>query len=113
MAAASCFGSRTPTWSARPPRPSSRFSTALEWAGLDHDEGPFYQTKRFDRYQEVIEEMLASGTAYRCYCSKEELEQMRAQQIARGEKPRYDGRWRERTDSRARRHTRWCDSRIP
>jgi glutamyl-tRNA synthetase len=67
----------------------------LEWAGLDHDEGPFFQTKRFDRYKDVIEELLASGKAYRCYCSKEELEQMRAQQIARGEKPRYDGRWRE------------------
>jgi glutamyl-tRNA synthetase len=71
----------------------------LEWAGLVHDEGPFYQTKRFDRYKEVIDEMLASGTAYHCYCSKEELEQMRAEQTARGEKPRYDGRWRERTDS--------------
>jgi glutamyl-tRNA synthetase len=71
----------------------------LEWAGLDHDEGPFFQTKRFDRYKEVIEELLAEGKAYRCYCSREELEQMRAQQIARGEKPRYDGRWRERTDA--------------
>src|SRR5271169_615530 len=71
----------------------------LEWAGLIHDEGPFYQTKRFERYKEVIEEMLASGTAYLCYCSKEKLEQMRAEQTARGEKPRYDGRWRERTDS--------------
>jgi len=71
----------------------------LEWAGLDHDEGPFYQTKRFARYKDVIEELLAGGKAYRCYCSKEELEQMRAQQIARGEKPRYDGRWRERSDS--------------
>jgi glutamyl-tRNA synthetase len=71
----------------------------LEWGGLDHDEGPFYQTKRFDRYKEVIEELLATGKAYRCYCSKDELEQMRAQQLARGEKPRYDGRWRERNDS--------------
>jgi len=71
----------------------------LEWAELIQDEGPFYQTKRFDRYKEVIEGLLAEGKAYRCYCSKEELEQMRAQQIARGEKPRYDGRWRERTDS--------------
>jgi glutamyl-tRNA synthetase len=71
----------------------------LEWAGLDYDEGPFFQTKRFERYREVIEELLAEGKAYRCYCSKAELEQMRAQQIARGEKPRYDGRWRERTDS--------------
>jgi glutamyl-tRNA synthetase len=72
----------------------------LEWAGLIHDEGPFYQTKRFDRYKEVIEEMLARGTAYRCYCTKQELEQMRAQQIARGEKPRYDGYWRDRAGSR-------------
>jgi glutamyl-tRNA synthetase len=72
----------------------------LEWAGLDHDEGPFYQTKRFDRYKEVIEELLAKGQAYRCYCTKEELEQMRAEQIARKEKPRYDGRWRDRSDSR-------------
>src|SRR5580698_267120 len=72
----------------------------MEWAALDHDEGPFYQTKRFDRYKEVIEEMLASGHAYRCYCTKEELAQLRADQTARGEKPRYDGRWRDRADSR-------------
>jgi glutamyl-tRNA synthetase len=71
----------------------------LDWAGLDYNEGPFFQTKRFDRYKDVIEELLASGKAYRCYCSREELEHMRAQQTARGEKPRYDGRWRERTDS--------------
>src|ERR1700674_4188330 len=71
----------------------------LERAGLDYEEGPFFPTQRFDRYKEVIEEWLAEGNAYRCYCSREELEQMRAQQIARGEKPRYDGRWRERTDS--------------
>jgi glutamyl-tRNA synthetase len=71
----------------------------LEWAGLDHDEGPFYQTRRFDRYREVIEQMLAQGSAYRCYCTKAELEQMRAEQAARGEKPRYDGRWRDRSDS--------------
>jgi glutamyl-tRNA synthetase len=71
----------------------------LEWAGLDHDEGPFFQTKRFDRYREVIDELLAQGHAYRCYCTKAELEQMRAEQTARGEKPRYDGRWRDRTDS--------------
>ena len=72
----------------------------LEWAGLKHDEGPFFQTKRFDRYQEVIDQLLAQGAAYRCYCTKEELEQLRAEQTARGEKPRYDGRWRDRTDSR-------------
>jgi glutamyl-tRNA synthetase len=72
----------------------------MEWAGLVQDEGPFFQTRRFDRYKEVIEELLASGHAYRCYCTKEELEQMRAAQTARGEKPRYDGRWRERSDAR-------------
>src|ERR1700677_3184587 len=71
----------------------------MEWAGLDPDEGPFFQTKRFGRYKEVIEELLASGKAYRCYCSKEELEHAGAQQGSRGEKPRYAGRWRERTDS--------------
>ena len=71
----------------------------MEWAGLDPDEGPFYQTKRFGRYKDAIDELLAGGKAYRCYCSKEELEELRAQQIARGEKPRYDGRWRERSDS--------------
>ncbi len=73
----------------------------MEWAGLDHDAGPFYQTKRFDRYKEVIEQLLAQGHAYRCYCTKEELDQMRAGQMKQGEKPRYDGRWRERTDVRA------------
>jgi glutamyl-tRNA synthetase len=73
----------------------------MEWAGLAHDEGPFYQTKRFDRYKQVIEELLASGNAYRCYCTKEELAQLRTEQTARGEKPRYDGRWRDRSDSRA------------
>ena len=72
----------------------------LEWAGLNHDAGPFYQTKRFGRYKEVIEELLAAGKAYRCYCTKEELEAMRAAQIAGGLKPRYDGRWRDRSDAR-------------
>src|ERR1700676_4470739 len=71
----------------------------LEWAGLGHDEGPFFQTKRFDLYKEVLGFLLGQGSSYRCYCTKEELEQMRAEQIARGEKPRYDGRWRDRTDS--------------
>jgi glutamyl-tRNA synthetase len=81
------------------PEAIQQILNGLEWAGLVQDEGPFFQTKRFDRYKDVIDELLAGGKAYRCYSSKEELEQMRAQQIARGEKPRYDGRWRERTDS--------------
>ncbi len=68
----------------------------MEWLGLDWDEGPFFQTRRFDRYAEVIAGMLAAGTAYRCWCSREDLEAMRAQALARGEKPRYDGRCRHR-----------------
>jgi glutamyl-tRNA synthetase len=72
----------------------------MKWLGLGHDEGPYYQTQRFDRYKEVIAQMLAAGTAYRCYCTREELEEMRAQQMARKEKPRYTGVWRDRTDAR-------------
>jgi glutamyl-tRNA synthetase len=71
---------------------------SMDWLGLNYDEGPFYQTKRFDRYREVIQQMLAAGTAYRCYCSKEKLEAMRAEQMARKEKPRYNGCCRDRTD---------------
>jgi glutamyl-tRNA synthetase len=66
----------------------------MQWLGLDHDQGPFYQTQRFDRYKEVIADMIKAGTAYHCYCSKEELDAMRADQQARKEKPRYDGRCR-------------------
>jgi glutamyl-tRNA synthetase len=72
----------------------------MDWLGLKPDEGPFFQTQRMDRYAQVIEQMLSEGKAYRCYCTREELEALRAEQLARKEKPRYDGRWRERTDSR-------------
>ncbi len=66
----------------------------MQWLGLNHDEGPFYQMKRMDRYREVIAQMLAEGTAYYCYCTPEEVEAMRERQRAAGEKPRYDGTWR-------------------
>ena len=66
----------------------------MAWLGLDYDEGPFYQTQHFPRYQEVMERMLREGKAYRCYCSKERLEQLRNEQMARKEKPRYDGKCR-------------------
>ncbi|MDF7670613.1 glutamate--tRNA ligase [Orbaceae bacterium ESL0721] len=66
----------------------------MNWLSLSWDEGPYYQTKRFDRYNQVIDEMLAKGTAYRCYCSKDRLEKLREDQIARGEKARYDGHCR-------------------
>jgi glutamyl-tRNA synthetase len=67
---------------------------AMNWLRLDYDEGPFYQMQRLDRYRDVIGKMLADGTAYHCYCTPEELEAMREAQRSRGEKPRYDGRWR-------------------
>ena len=66
----------------------------MRWLALDCDEGPFYQMQRMDRYKAVIGELLASGSAYHCYATPEELDAMREGQRARGEKPRYDGRWR-------------------
>ena len=66
----------------------------LAWLGLDADEGPFFQMHRLDRYREVIDGMLTSGAAYRCYCTPAELEATREAQRARGEKPHYDGTWR-------------------
>ena len=66
----------------------------MAWLDLQHDEDPFYQMQHMDRYKEVTQTMLASGDAYYCYCSSEELEAMREAQRERGEKPRYDRRWR-------------------
>jgi glutamyl-tRNA synthetase len=67
---------------------------SMKWLNLDYDEGPIRQTERFARYREVIEQMLADGRAYKCYATREELDEMRQEQMARNEKPRYDGRWR-------------------
>jgi len=67
---------------------------AMAWLGLDYDEGPYYQMQRMDRYRAVVADMLARGLAYRCYMPPAELDALRAAQMARGEKPRYDGRWR-------------------
>lgn len=69
----------------------------MDWLGLAHTQGPFYQTKRFDRYKEVIEQLLSEGKAYRCYCSKERLDELREQQMANKQKPRYDGTCRHLT----------------
>ncbi len=63
----------------------------MAWLGLDYDEGPFYQTQRFDRYREVIQQLLDAGKAYKCYCSRERLEALRAEQMEQKIKPRYDG----------------------
>jgi glutamyl-tRNA synthetase len=70
----------------------------MRWLGLDWDEGPHYQSQRYARYAELAEELVKSGAAYRCYCSKEELDEMREAQVARKENPRYDGRCRHRSD---------------
>ncbi|MCH9770767.1 MAG: glutamate--tRNA ligase [Gammaproteobacteria bacterium] len=64
---------------------------AMQWLKLDYDEGPFYQSKRFDRYREILQQLLQSGHAYRCYCSKERLDKLRTEQQANKQKPRYDG----------------------
>ncbi|MFM2395658.1 MAG: hypothetical protein RLZZ434_240 [Pseudomonadota bacterium] len=69
----------------------------MQWLGLDYDQGPFYQMQRMDRYKVVIQSMLAAGSAYYCYSSKEELEALREQQMAQKLKPRYDGKWRPET----------------
>jgi glutamyl-tRNA synthetase len=66
---------------------------SMKWLGLDYD-GPYFQMQRLDRYKAVAEQLLAQGHAYHDYASKEELEKLREAQRARGEKPRYDGRWR-------------------
>lgn len=70
----------------------------MAWLGLDYDEGPYYQTQRFDRYAEVTRRLLDEGKAYRCWCPKERLEALREEQMAKGLKPRYDGHCRERAD---------------
>jgi glutamyl-tRNA synthetase len=66
----------------------------MTWLGLEYDQGPFYQTHRFDRYKDIIQQLLNQGDAYYCYCSKDELEQLRNEQMANKEKPRYNGKCR-------------------
>ena len=72
----------------------------MQWLGLDADEGPYYQTRRMDRYREVLAQFIEDGHAYRCYCTKEELAAMRSKQEAAKIKPRYDGTCRTRTEPR-------------
>jgi glutamyl-tRNA synthetase len=67
---------------------------AMDWLQLEYEEGPFYQMQRLDRYRAVAEQLIREGKAYPCYASKDELDTLREAQRARGEKPRYDGRWR-------------------
>ncbi len=70
----------------------------MAWLQLDHDEGPYYQMQRMDRYKQVLNNLLAAGHAYYCYSSKEELDALRESQMLQGLKPRYDGRWRPAAD---------------
>ena len=67
---------------------------SMAWLDLDYDEGPVRQTGRLDHYRNTLDRLLAEGKAYHCYASREELDELREAQMARGEKPRYDGRWR-------------------
>jgi glutamyl-tRNA synthetase len=76
----------------------------MQWLGLDTDEGPYYQSKRGERYRDIIRQLLDTGHAYPCYCSKEELEEMRASAMARGDKPKYNGKCRERDRNSAPPH---------
>ncbi len=71
----------------------------MQWLGLDYDEGPYYQTQRFDRYREVVAQLMESGHAYHCYCTSEELDTMREEAMKNKQKPRYNGYWRDRTDT--------------
>lgn len=64
---------------------------AMKWLNINWDEGPYFQTKRIDLYQNIIDDMLKKGTAYLCYCSKERLDMLRTNQISKGQKYRYDG----------------------
>jgi len=68
----------------------------MDWLGLDYDEGPFFQTRRYDRYAELIDQLIDSGHAYRCYCSREKLDNMRQLALDEKRKPRYDGTCRDR-----------------
>ncbi len=64
---------------------------SMEWLGLDYDAGPFYQAERLDKYRQAAEQLIEEGSAYRCYCSKERLTELRDKQLANKEKPKYDG----------------------
>ncbi|KTD25817.1 MULTISPECIES: glutamate--tRNA ligase [Legionella] len=68
----------------------------MAWLGLDHDEGPYYQTKRYSRYQKIAEQLLEEGKAYRCVCSKDRLDALRESQLTAKQKPRYDGHCRDK-----------------
>src|SRR5689334_14494746 len=67
---------------------------SMRWLGMDDYEGPYYQMQRLNRYREIADRLISQGDAYYDYASREELDALREEQRARGDKPRYDGRWR-------------------
>lgn len=71
----------------------------MQWLGLAHDEGPFYQTERFDRYRDVVQSLLDKDMAYYCYCTPEEVDAMREEAMKNKQKPRYNGYWRDRAEA--------------
>ncbi|WP_319783534.1 glutamate--tRNA ligase [Oceanisphaera sp. IT1-181] len=73
----------------------------MNWLGLNWEEGPYYQTQRFDRYNVLIDQLLSEDKAYKCYCSRERLDALREQQMTAGEKPRYDGHCRHSREQQA------------
>ncbi|YAI81843.1 MAG: glutamate--tRNA ligase [cyanobacterium endosymbiont of Rhopalodia sterrenbergii] len=81
------------------PEYTENIKSGLAWLGLDWDEGPFFQTQRFDLYRQGIKTLLDKGFAYRCYCTPEELEKMREEQKAKNQAPRYDNRHRHLTEA--------------
>ena len=80
------------------PQAKQAILDGMQWLGLNHDKGPYYQTDRFDTYNKFIDQLLKQGHAYKCFMSSEELDATRAQQEEQGEKPRYPGTWRDRND---------------
>lgn len=76
----------------------------MAWLGLEYDEGPFYQTRRFDRYAQVTQELMDQGLAYRCDCTKERIDALREEALKRKQKPRYDGHCRNRNPDPNRPH---------
>jgi len=79
------------------PEATQAILDGMAWLGMDYDEGPYYQTLRMERYRQVVEDLVKAGKAYRCYCSRERLDALREEAMAKGEKPRYDGLCRSRT----------------
>ncbi|MEX2479569.1 MAG: glutamate--tRNA ligase [Gammaproteobacteria bacterium] len=72
---------------------------SMAWLGLDYDEGPYYQSQRYDRYREAVQQLFDAGQAYHCYCSRERIDALRDAQMAAKEKPRYDGHCRDNPDA--------------